>query len=68
MSDLHTVHTNTILSTMYSHTSKRFYSGGMDNRYVVFDMETAKVIFNEKLGHIVHILQNPADPRLHAIV
>ncbi|KAG9067560.1 hypothetical protein KI688_012344 [Linnemannia hyalina] len=68
MADVHNLHTNTILTTMYSHTSKRFYSGGLDGRYIVYDMEGRKTIVNDKLGRIVHIVQNPADPRLHAVV
>jgi hypothetical protein len=68
MADVHNLHTNTIVSTMYSHTSKRFYSGGLDGRYVVFDMEARKAVYCEKLGRIVHIVQNPADPRLQAVV
>lgn len=68
MADVHNLHTNTILTTMYSHTSKRFYSGGLDGRYIVYDMEGRKTVANDKLGRIVHIIQNPADPRLHAVV
>ncbi|KAG0209069.1 hypothetical protein BGX33_005855 [Mortierella sp. NVP41] len=68
MVDVHKLHTNAIMCTMYSHTSKRFYSGGLDGRYIVYDMEHMQVIHNEKPGKFVHLLQNPADPRIHAAV
>ncbi|KAG0380208.1 hypothetical protein BGX24_009636 [Mortierella sp. AD032] len=68
MAGIHSLHSNTILSTMYSHTSKRLHSGGLDGRYVVYDMVHRGAVCNEKMGKIVHIIQNPADPRIQAVV
>ncbi|KAF9906948.1 hypothetical protein EC991_011422 [Linnemannia zychae] len=68
MANIHSIHSNTILSTMYSHTSGHLHSGGLDSRYIVYDIAHKNAVHNVKMGKIVHILQNPADPRVQAIV
>jgi hypothetical protein len=68
MASIHSLHSNTILSTMYSHTSGQVHSGGLDGRYIVYDITRKSAIHNTKMGKITHILQNPADPRIQAVV
>ncbi|KAF9121695.1 hypothetical protein BGW39_010333 [Mortierella sp. 14UC] len=68
MANIHSLHSNTILSTMYSHTSGQLHSGGLDGRYIVYDIAHKNAVHNTKMGKIVHILQNPADPRVQAVV
>ncbi|KAG0238287.1 hypothetical protein BGX31_003318 [Mortierella sp. GBA43] len=65
--ELHQAHSNSITSTMYSHTSKTLYSGGLDGKYVSFSLEHQKVIREQRLGQVLHIVQNPMDPRINLV-
>ncbi|KAK3811998.1 MAG: WD40-repeat-containing domain protein [Benniella sp.] len=66
--ELHQAHSNSISSTIYSHTSKLLYSGGLDGKYVSFNLEEQKVVTEQRvLGKISHIVQNPMDPRINLV-
>ncbi|KAG0270095.1 hypothetical protein BGZ95_001807, partial [Linnemannia exigua] len=43
MTGIHSLHSNTILSTMYSHTSKRLHSGGLDGRFSSDSKDSSKM-------------------------
>ncbi|KAG0000533.1 hypothetical protein BGZ79_005816 [Entomortierella chlamydospora] len=64
---VHKLHSNAISSVAYSHISKNLYSGGKDCRYICFSLEHEKVVKELKLGYIIHINQNPVDPRISAV-
>ncbi|KAF9116364.1 hypothetical protein BGX27_003047 [Mortierella sp. AM989] len=64
---VHKLHSNAITSIIYSHISKNLFTGGKDSRYITFNMEHEKVVKEVKLGDILHINQNPVDPRINAV-
>ncbi|KAF9348952.1 hypothetical protein BGX34_002137 [Mortierella sp. NVP85] len=66
--ELHQAHSNSICCTNYSHTSKLLYSGGLDGKYVSFNLEEQKVVSEQRLvGKVSHIVQNPMDPRINLV-
>ncbi|KAF9181609.1 hypothetical protein BGZ51_005301 [Haplosporangium sp. Z 767] len=67
LGEVHNIHTGAITSVVYSHTSKILHSGGMDRQYIMYDMEHEKSISIQKFGQVLHIVQNPLDPRINAI-
>ncbi|KAF9350858.1 hypothetical protein BGX26_011011 [Mortierella sp. AD094] len=67
LKSVHKLHSNAITSVAYSHISKNLHSGGKDCRYICFSLEHEKVVKEVKLGYIIHINQNPVDPRISAV-
>ncbi|KAF9977882.1 hypothetical protein BGZ65_007218, partial [Modicella reniformis] len=65
--ELHQMHSNAITTTMYSHTSKILYTGGQDGRYVSYDLEHQQLIREQRLEAVLHIVQNPLDPRINVV-
>ncbi|KAF8944425.1 hypothetical protein BGZ46_006260, partial [Entomortierella lignicola] len=64
---IHRLHSNAITSLSYSHISKTLFSGGRDSRFISFSLEHQRIIKEVKLGYILHINQNPVDPRINAV-
>ncbi|KAF9581354.1 hypothetical protein BGW38_001664, partial [Lunasporangiospora selenospora] len=67
LEELHHEHTATITSTLYNHQSKLLYSGGIDGRYVCYDLVKDTVLWQLRVGSVVRIIQNPVDPRINGI-
>ncbi|KAF8938041.1 hypothetical protein BGZ58_001679 [Dissophora ornata] len=43
------------------------FSGGLDKKYISYDLEHDKAIHEQRLGPVTHILQNPTDPRINVV-
>ncbi|CAO3569451.1 unnamed protein product [Mortierella alpina] len=69
LEQLHQSHTAPITGAHYSHHSKTLYTCGLDSRYVNYDIEAQRIIGNYEpnLGKLIHITQNPVDPRINAL-
>ncbi|KAI1315633.1 hypothetical protein EDD11_000586 [Mortierella claussenii] len=67
LGDIHTLHTRPVNALVYSHTSQTIFSGGEDGRYISYDLAHSKPIYETKLGRILHLTQNPIDPRINAV-
>ncbi|KAF9284222.1 hypothetical protein BGZ68_004826 [Mortierella alpina] len=69
LEQLHQSHTAPITGAHYSHHSKTLYTCGLDSRYVNYDIEAQRIIGNYEpdLGKLIHITQNPVDPRINTL-
>ncbi|KAI8599853.1 WD40-repeat-containing domain protein [Dissophora ornata] len=64
---VHHLHSNAVTSVAYSYYSKTLFSGGLDKKYISYDLEHDKAIHEQRLGPVTHILQNPTDPRINVV-